>query len=375
MRPQYAGWGVLKRVLAVLSSVAVSAAAAALLKHQNLSYFLFFTMGVIVSSYSGLLPGLAATLLSLLAADYLFMQPIHGFVPRQPADAAAMILFLAIGVAISFLQHSLRRTNAALQKTVRQLRGSNEDLERFSFVLAHDLLEPLRSIQAMTQLFLSQNESKLDQDSARMLGFVVSGADRMKRLILDILEFARMGRNAEASRVEAQAVAESALRYLREAVNQSGARITVGPLPLVQVYEGHLLRLFLNLIGNAIKYRSERTPEIHISASRQGDECVFSVMDNGIGIDPQYHGQIFEPFRRLHSASEYEGSGVGLAICKRIVERYHGRIWVESQPGIGSTFCFTLPSATAAESPAQDAKRKPNQASGPRDGRGRSAAS
>lgn len=375
MRPHHAGWGVFKRVAVVLSSVAVSAATAVLFRDQNWAHFLPFTIGVIVSSYGGLAPGLAATLLSLLAANYLFIEPIHGFVPTQPADVASMILFLAIGVAISFLQHSLRRTNAALQKTVRQLRGSNDDLERFSFVLAHDLLEPLRSIQAMTQLFLSKNESKLDQDSASMLGFVVSGADRMKRLIQDILEFARMGRDAEASPVDAQAVAESALRYLQEAVNQSGARITVGPLPLVQAYEGHLLRLFLNLIGNAIKYRGEGTPEIHISASRLGDEWVFSVADNGIGIDPQYHGQIFEPFRRLHSASEYEGSGVGLAICKRIVERYRGRIWVESQPGIGSTFCFTMPGATAAESQAQDAKRKPNQTSDPRDDRSRSAAS
>jgi signal transduction histidine kinase len=266
--------------------------------------------------------------------------------------------FLVINVAISFLRHSprnanhaLEKTNTALQDAVRQLSRSDAEFEGFCFTVAHDLLEPLRSIRATTQLFLSRHEGALDQDSAEMLGFVVKGADRMKTLILDVLEFAKMNHAVTASQVDARAVVESALRYLQEAIDQSGAKITINSLPVVQMNEEHLFRLFLNLVGNAIKYCGEMAPDIHISASPRGEQWVFSVGDNGIGIDSEYHDQIFDPFHRLHDQSKYEGSGVGLAICRRIVERYHGRIWVESQPGRGSTFSFTIPSAKISETP------------------------
>jgi signal transduction histidine kinase len=369
----HVGTNTWSHVAVVLSSVAGSGAVAYIFKLQDRAHFLPLTIGVIVSSwYGGLVPGLAATILGLLVAVF-FTVHVHTLVPADLTDIALLALFLAVGVAISLLRHWLLKTNVALRESVQQLRRSNEELERFSFVLAHDLLAPLRSIQAMTQLFLRRNESNLDKDSAQELGFVVSGADRMKRLIEDILEFAKAGHDAQTSRVDPQAAAESALRFLQEAVDQSGAKITISPLPMIQANEGHLVRLFLNLIGNAIKYQGQNPPEIHISATSEHGKCVFSVRDNGIGIEPKYHSQIFDPFRRLHSSSQYEGSGVGLAICKRIVERYGGRIRVESQPGKGSTFYFTMPIAVSSESPGQDVKRKPIQTSPP-SGRGKAAA-
>jgi chemotaxis family two-component system sensor kinase Cph1 len=173
----------------------------------------------------------------------------------------------------------------------------------------------------------------------------------MDRLIQDLLEFATVSQQAETSEVDAKAIAELAAQNLQEAVDQSGAKIVIESLPVIRANEGQLLRLFQNLVGNAIKYRGENKPEIHISASSIPGKTVFSVKDNGIGIDPQYHRQIFDPFRRLHTASEYEGTGVGLAICTRVVQQHNGRIWVKSRPGEGSTFYFTIPDSVSTKSP------------------------
>jgi light-regulated signal transduction histidine kinase (bacteriophytochrome) len=230
------------------------------------------------------------------------------------------------------------------------LARSNEELERFAFAVAHDLRAPLRSIETMTQLFLERNAGTLNEESAQLLDFVVGGAERMDRLIQDLLEFATVSQQAETSEVDAKAVAELAAQNLQEAVDQSRATITIESLPMIRANEGQLLRLFQNLIGNAIKYRGENTPEILIAASSNAGKTIFSVRDNGIGIDPQYHQQIFDPFRRLHTDSEYEGTGVGLAICKRVVQQHNGRIWVKSRPGEGSTFYFTMPDSEATKS-------------------------
>ena len=224
-----------------------------------------------------------------------------------------------------------------------ELARSNEELERFAFAVAHDLRAPLRSIEAMTQLFLKRNAGTLNEESAQLLDFVVSSAERMDRLIQDLLEFATVSQQAQTSEVDAKAVAELAAQQLQEAVDQSGATIIIESLPAIRANEAQLLRLFQNLIGNAIKYRGENPPEIHVSASSTAGKTIFSVKDNGIGIDPQYHQQIFDPFRRLHRDSEYEGTGVGLAICKRVVQQHNGRIWVKSRPGEGSTFYFMIP--------------------------------
>jgi two-component system, chemotaxis family, sensor kinase Cph1 len=253
------------------------------------------------------------------------------------------------------------------------LARSNEELERFTFAVAHDLREPLRSIEATTQLFLERNKSKLDTDSAHLLDFVVNSAERMKRLIHDLLEFAVVNHQVEAREVDSQAVVGIAVQQLQESIEQSGATVAIESLPLIGANGDLLLRLFQNLIMNAIKYAGEGAPQIHISASTSDGETVFCVKDNGIGIDPKYHLQIFDPFRRLHTASEYEGTGIGLATCKRIVEQHRGRIWVESQPGEGSKFLFAIPKVTMGSS-EKSATRKPNQDSDPNKHEGRAAA-
>ncbi len=230
----------------------------------------------------------------------------------------------------------------ALIELSLELIRSNEELERFAFAVAHDLRAPLRSIGTMTQLFLERSAGTLNEESAQLLDFVVSSAGRMDRLIQDLLEFATVSQQAETSEVDAKAVAELAAQNLPTIVIES--------LPVIRANEGQLLRLFQNLIGNAIKYHGENPPEIHIAASSSAGRTIFSVKDNGIGIDPQFHQQIFDPFRRLHTDSEYEGTGVGLAICKRVVQQHNGRIWVKSRPGEGSTFYFMIPDSVSTES-------------------------
>jgi light-regulated signal transduction histidine kinase (bacteriophytochrome) len=225
------------------------------------------------------------------------------------------------------------------------LATSNEELETFAFIAAHDLRAPLRAIRSMTELFLIRNRHTLDPESLLLLDHVTAGADRMDDLITDLLAFAASNSDEEPSLVEMSHVVALAVEQLQETVDESKVRITMDALPPLMANEGQLMRLFQNLIGNAIKYCKDKPPTIHISATFAEHEVVFSLKDNGIGIDPQYLKRIFDPFQRLHATSEYEGTGIGLAICKRVVNKYGGRIWAESQLGTGSTFCFTLPEA------------------------------
>ncbi len=239
----------------------------------------------------------------------------------------------------------------ALERRTQQLLQLNQSLERFAYAASHDLQEPLRTIRAMTELFLSRKRGELDPESTKILALVVNGADRMKRLIGDIMELAKATNAASdnASEANVNAIVESAVENLGQAINESSAKIAVDPLPIVCANESALLRLFQNLIANAIKYRDDTPPEIRISAELRDEDYVFSIKDNGIGIDPAYSEKIFEPFRRLHGRSRYEGSGLGLAACHRIVESLNGKIWVESKPGEGATFFFTIPKHASRE--------------------------
>jgi PAS domain S-box-containing protein len=232
----------------------------------------------------------------------------------------------------------------ALAHKVEELARSNAELEQFAYVASHDLQEPLRMVASYTQLLARRYKGRLDSDADEFIGFAVDGAARMQKLIQDLLLYSRVTTRGESITVtEAATACNDALRNLRGAIAEAEGVVTVGPLPAVLADATQLTQLFQNLIMNAIKYRDQRKPEIHITVERDGDLAVFAVRDNGIGIEPQYFERIFQMFQRLHTMKAYSGTGIGLALCRKIVERHGGRIWVESQPGEGSTFLFTIP--------------------------------
>ena len=238
----------------------------------------------------------------------------------------------------------LARTTAELGRLNEELDRSNKELAQFAYVASHDLQEPLRMVSSYTQLLSRRYKGKLDSDADEFIAFAVDGASRMQTLINDLLAYSRVGtRRQEFEPTECEAAFDQALANLKTAIEECHAVVTRDPLPTVLADRMQIGQLFQNLIGNAVKYRGTEPPQVHVSAKRSGSEWVFSVRDNGIGIDPQFAERIFVVFQRLHTRDEYPGTGIGLAICKRIVERHGGRIWVESEIGRGCTFYFTLP--------------------------------
>jgi PAS domain S-box-containing protein len=224
-----------------------------------------------------------------------------------------------------------------------ELRRSNEELERFAYVASHDLQEPLRTVSSYVQLLSRRYRDRLDADALEFIDFAVGGVRRMQHLIADLLLFSRVGtRGAPLVPTDMQAAFEGTLASLHAAVEESRATVTADPLPMVVADAGQLAQLLTNLIANALKFRGTDAPRAHVGAMRTGRMWTISVQDNGIGIDPEYFERIFVIFQRLHSREEYAGTGVGLAICKKIVERHGGRIWVDSTPGQGARFSFTL---------------------------------
>jgi PAS domain S-box-containing protein len=225
-----------------------------------------------------------------------------------------------------------------------ELARSNAELEQFAYVASHDLQEPLRMVASYTQLLGKRYGDRLEGDAQEFMAYIVDGAGRMKQLIEDLLAYSRVGtRGREFRPVKLQATLERARINLRAALEESGAELTRDPLPEVVGDEPQLVQLLQNLVGNAIKFRGEAAPRIHVSASEKGAEFEITVRDNGIGIEPQYYERIFMVFQRLHDKGRYPGTGIGLAICKKVVDRHGGRIRVESEPGKGSRFIFTLP--------------------------------
>jgi light-regulated signal transduction histidine kinase (bacteriophytochrome) len=254
---------------------------------------------------------------------------------------------VAMFVELAKKSAALERANEELERRVEQrtaeLRRSNEDLEQFAYVSSHDLQEPLRMISSYSQLLERRYRGRLDQDADEFLHYIVDGAQRMSVLIQDLLAYSRAGSPATAhSRTETSAAVEAALANLEGSVRSSGAEVVCEALPAVRGNRMELAQLFQNLIGNAIKYRREEPLRVGVSAERRGGAWVFRVRDNGIGIEAQHRDRIFQPFQRLHVKPEVPGSGIGLAICKKIVERHGGRISVESMPGEGAAFQFTL---------------------------------
>ena len=246
--------------------------------------------------------------------------------------------------ATTVSKEELQKAHDALARRTVELARSNAELDQFASVVSHDLQEPLRMITAYVHLLKTQYGGKLDDDADEFIGYVVDGTKRMQGLIDDLLTYSRLGtRGKEFAPTDCNEVLALALLNLIAAIDESDARVTHDQLPTVLGDEFQLGQLFQNLIGNAIKYRGAKPAEIHVSCERDGEMWRFAVKDSGIGIDPQYAERIFVIFQRLHTRQEYPGTGVGLAICKKIVERHRGRIWVESEPQKGSTFYFTLP--------------------------------
>ena len=239
-----------------------------------------------------------------------------------------------------------KRAEEALRVKTEELARSNRELEQFAYVASHDLQEPLRMVTSYVQLLARRYKGKLDSDADEFIAFAENGAIRMWRLINDLLTYSRVGAwGKELEPVDCETVLNQSLDNLKVAIEENGAVVTHDPLPTVMADHPQLVQLFQNLIGNAIKFRGSEPPRIHVSASRNGNGWTFSVCDNGIGIAPEYAKRIFVIFQRLHSRKEYPGTGIGLAICQKIVERHGGRIWVESEVGKGATFYFILPTS------------------------------
>jgi signal transduction histidine kinase len=256
-------------------------------------------------------------------------------------------------------EERIRQLNAGLERRVEQrteaLRRSNEDLQQFAYVASHDLQEPLRMVSSYTELLKRRYKGRLDADADQFIDYAVDGVKRMNTLIHDLLAYSRAGETPaeKLKQLNPEDTLKTVLENLQVTIDDVEATITYDPLPRVEYDPLRLSQLFQNLLTNAIKYRGDKKPVVHITAHNSNAETVFSVIDNGIGIDPRHTEEIFGIFKRLHGR-EYEGTGIGLAMCKKIVERYGGRIWVESRPGEGSTFSFSIPIAKEARAAHAD---------------------
>jgi signal transduction histidine kinase len=267
------------------------------------------------------------------------------------ATVVALIPLLPKALALPSLAATAKRleeTNRSLERTTSDLTRSNRELEQFAYVASHDLQEPLRMVSAYLELLERRAGNKLSEEEQRFVGFAIDGATRMRALILDLLAFSRAGAQTTKASLGVGPVLDEALGNLAAKIAESGAVITRDPLPTVMADRTQLLQVLQNLIGNALKFHGTAAPRIHVGATSDGTLATLSVRDNGIGIAPEYQDRVFQLFQRLHSREEYPGTGIGLAICKKIIESHGGRMTLVSHTGAGSTFSFTLPLATAA---------------------------
>ena len=268
----------------------------------------------------------------------------------KPLNGAEVLARIDTHLTLYALRQQLAAQNAQLQKeiaareeTQAALQRSNTELEQLAYVASHDMQEPLRMVASYLQLVAQRYQGRLDADADEFIGYAVDGAKRMQALINDLLAYSRLGTKARPFEpTDCNVVVSTALSHLRIAIADSGAVVTHDPLPVIMGDPSQLLQLFQNLLANAVKFRGDAVPRVHVSAEPAGAGWRFTVSDNGIGIAPEYFERIFVLFQRLHGRGAYPGTGIGLAICKKVVERHGGHIEVQSEPGQGSTFVFTL---------------------------------
>ena len=327
--------------------------------YVGVSIGIFIALPIMTGAWLvGLWGGLIATLLSFPFILFLFFlvgeRDLSILLQQgQVAVLAMMLIILLVAIIIGHMrdldtilrkelfQRKHAEDNLAVQ--AEELARSNTDLEQFAYVASHDLQEPLRAVVSYLQLLEKKYKGKLDSDADEFIGFAVDGARRMRGLIKGLFAYSRISTKGKpAELTDSSEILEGVLEALKLPISENNAVITHDPLPQVKVDATQISQLFQNLISNAMKFSADFLPEIHISAKHKEGEWLFSVKDNGIGIAPEHVERIFLIFKRLHTESEYSGTGIGLAICKRIVERHGGRIWVESEPQKGATFYFTI---------------------------------
>ena len=279
---------------------------------------------------------------------------IEGVTPSQPSVIRTWIVQsvpfkdingVIIGISFSVLEITdMKRAQEKIAKTMEKLKLSNDELQRFAYVVSHDFKEPLRMVSYFTQLIKKRHIDKFDGEVDEFIGFIIEGSKRMERLLDDLLEYSRItSAEDKYEEINLDIIVEESIFNLKMAIEKNNVKITKDPLPTVFVNHSQMIHVFQNLFANAIKFRSKKTPIIHIFAQKEQNQWIIGVSDNGIGIDPQYNKRIFDVFQRLHRRTEYEGTGMGLFITKKIIERHNGHIWVDSKPEKGSTFYFSLP--------------------------------
>jgi signal transduction histidine kinase len=342
---------------------------------QNIPFVSYLTATVLIAWWSGFGPAVFATILSCVAgAHYVFGAPWQlELFPGGGPVGPSVVGFAAVSIAISWLidfQHKLlrrarkaeksaaivsaenarllqeaRRAQQELKQTNEELRLANHDLETFVYSASHDLREPLRGMSIAAQLIEQDGNERLSPEAAQMLQQILGGTRRMDALIQDLLVYTRAaGTEEEMASVDCALVLAEAMDALRVSIAEAGAIISYGALPVIPIRRSSLALVFQNLLSNAIKYRSEHVPVLRVEAMQRDGFWIFSVDDNGIGVESQYWERIFGVFKRLHSYHKYPGSGIGLATCRRLVRHWGGDIWLEhSAPDEGSTFCFSIP--------------------------------